>query len=249
LKSDRAKNVRNEMTMKANDFRRYLSRKGKQEHVVENLLSLANEAQKLSKKDLDTFKLVDLERCLQAAERQQVGSGSKLARALALYFAMAREEELKSAAAAFRESAISKTRSTFALKNFLGIERNHLKKLGALHILNTEQLLACTRTKPERMELAQRTHIPYAAILELVKLSDLSRLPGVKGIRARLYYDAGIDTVEKMADWEPEALVETIREFVKRTNFRGVPTLPQEARSTIKTARELPKRVEFAEDE
>jgi len=39
----------------------------------------------------------------------------------------------------------------------------------------------------------------------------------VKGIRARLYYDAGIDSVEKMADWEPEALRRMVAEFVART--------------------------------
>ena len=235
--------------MKASDFRTYLRRKGKQEHVVENLLDLADQAQKISKKDLDKFAVSDLERCLQAVETRKKGSGTKTARALALYFAMAGDEELKSMAAAFRESAISKTRSAFLLKDFSGIDPDHLKKLGSLRIVNAEQLLGCTRTKLERIELAQRTHIPYGAILELVKLSDLSRLPGVKQVRARLYYDAGIDTVVKLASCEPDALVKTIKEFVKRTKFQGVPTLPQEACSTIQTARQLPKLVEYAEDE
>lgn len=235
--------------MKANDFRAYLRRRGKQEHMVENLLSLADQAQKISRKDLDQFAVSDLERCLQAMETWKKGSGTKMARALALYFAMAGTDELKSVAAAFREAAVSKTRSAFPLKNFSGIDPEHLKKLGSLRIVNAEQLLACTQTKLERIELAQRTHIPYSAILELVKLSDLSRLQGVKQVRARLYFDAGIDTVEKMASWEADALVETIKEFVRRTKFQGVPTLPQEARSTIQTARQLPKQVEYAEDE
>jgi predicted RecB family nuclease len=50
--------------------------------------------------------------------------------------------------------------------------------------------------------LATQTGIPVEVVLELVKLSDLARLPGVKGIRARLYYDAGVDTVENLASFE-----------------------------------------------
>jgi hypothetical protein len=93
--------------------------------------------------------------------------------------------------------------------------------------------------------LAARTGVPEEAILELVKLSDLARLTGVKGIRARLYYDAGIDTVAKMARWEPEALREMVVEFVERTGFEGVATLPAEARHTIREARALPKVLEL----
>ncbi len=73
----------------------------------------------------------------------------------------------------------------------------------------------------------------------------LARIPGVKGIRARLYHDAGVDTLEKIAGWEPEAFRAMIVEFVERTGFDGVPTLLGEARFTIERARELPKIVEY----
>ena len=76
-------------------------------------------------------------------------------------------------------------------------------------------------------------------------MSDLARIPGVKGIRARLYYDAGIDTVEKMASWQPDRLVERIREFVAETDFDGIPTLPAEAEFTVNTAKQLPKIVQY----
>jgi hypothetical protein len=79
--------------------------------------------------------------------------------------------------------------------------------------------------------------------MEFVKLSDLARIPGVKGIRARLYVDAGIDTFEKTAGWDPAELTEMIREFAERTGFEGVPTLPAEARFTDKKAKDLPKIV------
>jgi hypothetical protein len=63
----------------------------------------------------------------------------------------------------------------------------------------------------------------------------------VKGIRARLYYDAGIDSVEKMADWEPEALRIMVTKYVEQTGFNGMPPLPKEVSSTIANAKKLPK--------
>ena len=89
------------------------------------------------------------------------------------------------------------------------------------------------------------TGIPESAILELVKLSDLARLPGVKGIRARLYYNAGIDSVENMAGWEPEALRKVTTAYVEQSGFEGLPPLPKEVSSTIANAKGLLKILEF----
>lgn len=106
-------------------------------------------------------------------------------------------------------------------------------------------MLAAGETKESRSELAQKTGVAESDLLELVKLSDLSRLPGVKGIRARLYYDAGIDCVEKMASWEPEALRLMVSKFVEQTDFDGIPPLPKEVRSTVENAQKLPSVVQF----
>jgi hypothetical protein len=76
-------------------------------------------------------------------------------------------------------------------------------------------------------------------------LSDLARIPGVKGIRARLYYDAGIDTVVTIAGLEPEELREIVVDYVARSGFDGLPTLPAEAEFTVEKARNLPSIVEY----
>ncbi|MFX1474618.1 MAG: DUF4332 domain-containing protein, partial [Promethearchaeota archaeon] len=96
-----------------------------------------------------------------------------------------------------------------------------------------------------RKALAERTSIPLEAILELVKLSDLARIEGLKGIRARLYYDAGVDTLDKLAQWDPEELRAMLQAFVERTGFDGIAPLPKEARNAVAKAKELPRIVEF----
>ena len=62
---------------------------------------------------------------------------------------------------------------------------------------------------------------------------------------ARLYYDAGLDTVEKLAGREPEELSATLADFVKQSGFDGLPPLPKEVAFTVDTARCLETVVEF----
>jgi hypothetical protein len=57
--------------------------------------------------------------------------------------------------------------------------------------------------------------------------------------------DAGVDSVEKIANWEPEALRAMVTKYVERTGFDGIPPLPKEVSSTIANARKLPKVVKF----
>jgi hypothetical protein len=137
-----------------------------------------------------------------------------------------------------------KRQNPFKLRDFRGVNPAHIQKLEARGIKSAEQMLAAGRTQKQRATLAEEAGVPEEAILELVKLSDLARLPGVKGIRARLYYAAGIDSVGKMASWETEALRIMVAEYVERTGFDGIPPLPKEARSTVANAQRLPEVVE-----
>ncbi len=139
----------------------------------------------------------------------------------------------------------SRGHKPFLLREFRGVNPEHIEKLRAVGIRTAEQMLAAGETAEKRATLAKEVGIPDEVVLELVKLSDLARLPGVKGIRARLYYDAGVDCVEKMAVWEPEALRLMVAGYIERTGFEGIAPLPAEVRSTVANARKLPKIVEY----
>jgi hypothetical protein len=111
---------------------------------------------------------------------------------------------------------------------------------------NSEQLLCAGRTAAARQQLAEQTGVPLEAILELVMLSDLARIPGLKNVRARLYYNAGVHTPQEIASWEAEPLRLMLEDFVRRTNFPGIPPLPKEVQSTIASARDLEQVVEYS---
>jgi hypothetical protein len=133
----------------------------------------------------------------------------------------------------------------FVLKDFRGVHTEYLAKLAAAGISNVEQMLAAGKTAEARQQLSEETGVPLKGILELVKLSDLSRLGGLKGIRARLYYEAGVDTLEKMAGWEPEELQTMLADFVNRSGFQGIAPLPKEVKNGVMAAKTLPKIVTY----
>jgi predicted flap endonuclease-1-like 5' DNA nuclease len=85
------------------------------------------------------------------------------------------------------------------LRDFPGIDPATAIKLAALGIKNSKQLFENALNGKQRAELAKRAEIEAEELLELVKLSDLSRVYGVGPVFARLLYGAGVDSVEAIA--------------------------------------------------
>ncbi|WP_180274905.1 MULTISPECIES: DUF4332 domain-containing protein [Mesotoga] len=109
------------------------------------------------------------------------------------------------------------------------------------HLSNDRSALS-----PElRESLAARIGTEMEKILEYLKLSDLSRLGGMKGVRVRLYCDAGLDTLDKLSNWNPEELWAMLVDFVRKTGFEGIPPLPKEVSSTIEAAKKLERLIGY----
>lgn len=122
-----------------------------------------------------------------------------------MYYQLPGDKTLASPAANFREKQIAKARRPCPIRDFRGVDSEHVARLEAARIVDVEQMLEAGKTPEDRQRLAAETGIPLDAILELVKLSDLSRIGG-KSARARPYYDASVDTPGKMVQWGPEDL-------------------------------------------
>lgn len=141
-------------------------------------------------------------------------------------------------AGSLRRTRVEKT--PFPLHKFRGIDADHTDRLSAAGIRFARDLQKDGRTPAARQEIANRTGVPLEAVEELVRLSDLARITGLKGIRARLYLDGGVTSVADLATRDPEELVVELREFVESTGFDGVPALPGEVRFSVEAARKLP---------
>jgi hypothetical protein len=235
--------------MDAEEFRKHLKRRGKKDHVIDSLIGQVEQFRQFVGDtlgaDLDTATCDDLEAYADRAEGERKGKGRIVVRGVGLYYTWLGKEELASCAGAIREAGIARTRQSPALVEFLGVNPSDVERLASAGIGNTEQMIEAGRTPAQRRALSWQTGLPMETILEFVKLSDLARIPGIAGIRARLYHDAGADTLDNLATWEPEPLRQMLVEFVERTGFEGIAPLPKETKSAVDKARKLPKLVEW----
>ena len=229
-------------------FRGFLKRGGRSQSAIKRIMALVEEYDRYLQehrggKALDDGAAEDLEAFAEWIERAPGASANTHLWGIRYYYSYTANEGMSNIAGALREERIK--RVPFALVKLRGVNPEHMEKLAAEGIRNVRQMLRAGRTPSSRQELSEMTRVPQDAILELVKLSDLARIPGVKGIRARLYHDAGVDTVEKMAKRNPAELRTMIVEFVERTGFDGIATLPSEARFTVARAKKLPRIVAY----
>jgi hypothetical protein len=228
-------------------FRRFLKKGGRSDSAAGRVIAYVKGFEKYLKEhrgtELDEGGIEDLEAFVAWVEHKPKASPKGYLWGIGYYYEYTANEEMCRLAGILREQRIE--RRPFPLGDFRGIDPEDVEKLAAAGIRNVKQMLDAGRTERRRAALAEETGVAKDVILELVKLSDLAQIPGVKGIRARLYHDAGVDTIEKMAEWEPEELREMVAEFVERTGFEGIAPLPAEARFTVAQARSLPKIVEY----
>lgn len=238
--------------MNETGFVKFLKQMGKQDHVVDELVQEVVRFEAYLKAlgiSIESANEEHIRGYADALEERHPGKGRKMVRGIALYFRYGGQGELAHFAHTIREQETAKTRKIFPLREFRGVDPQVTGCLEAVGIANVEEMLAAAKTPALRDELADKTGVSRQVILELVKLSDLSRLGAVKSVRARLYYDAGVDTPKKMAEWEPNALVKYLREFVERTGFDGIAPLPKEIRNGIEKARTLEQIVDYGADE
>jgi len=229
-------------------FRKHLKRGGRSPSAVERCLRYTTDFQRYLDKhpggsDLDEADGQDLASFVAWIEREPKTSAKTHLWALRYYYEFAGNDAMRYLASALREERIK--RAPILLANFRGVDPDHTNRLAAAGVKNVDQMLRTGRTRDDREGLAERTGVPPEAILELVRLSDLARIPGMKGIRARLYLDAGVDTVEKLAGRDPAELREMLVAFVHRSGFDGVAPLPREAAFSVATAQRLPILVEY----
>jgi hypothetical protein len=230
-------------------FRKQLKKRGKKEHVVEELVQQVIRWQIFLTEEcggtVETSTETDFHAYRMQLEAKFPGRSGNAIRGIAMAYSYLGNQTMAELVSAQREKSISQKRKVFPLKDFRGIDPVALDRLAALGITDVEQMLVAGRTPADRRSLAERSGVDDVVILELVKLSDLSRLSGVKGIRARLYLDAGVDTVEKMAAQHPDDFLAKMQQYVQHSGFDGIPPLPKEIQSTIQTATKLEKVVEY----
>lgn len=235
-----------EIIMNEKDFTTFLKRGGRSKSALNRILTLVKAFEQFLKDkrdtNLDEAGPEDLKDYVNYVEQDKKSAKTHLW-AIQYYYEFTNNNDMKEVTGVLRGQRM--TKKPFQLKNFKGVNCEHVNILQERGIDTVDQMVTAGKTPEERQRLAQESGVSVEGIVELVKLSDLARIPGLKSVRARLYYDAGVDTVEKIAAWDPEELREMLIEFVERTAFDGIAPLPKEAASAVKTAKKLPKIIVY----
>ena len=236
--------------MDENQFRKFLQRGGRKPHVADTIVQILHRYEAyLNKfaegKTLENSTPEDISAYVRWYEEEHAKSAKRELWGIRYYYRFTGNRTMTKRVSELREARTSQTRKSFRIRDFRRVNEDYVEKLEAFGIRNVDQMRQQGATPAQRADLVEKTGIPEEAILEFVKLSDLARLPGVKAIRTRLYYDAGIDTLEKMTKWDPEEMRLMLIAFVEKTGFDGIAPLPKEAANAVKVAGELSKIIEY----
>lgn len=130
-------------------------------------------------------------------------------------------------------------------KDFLGISEETISKLEKNGIKSTKHLYDKVVTKNDRKETAKNTGISEEEILELTKLTDLTRIQWVNGTFASVLYKAGYDTVEKVVKADYEELYNTVKKLnAEQKLYKGNIGL-NDMKILVEAAGEVPQDIEF----
>jgi hypothetical protein len=131
------------------------------------------------------------------------------------------------------------------IKEFTGISNDTVVQLEKIGIKNTVKLFDRVLNAKSRKELAETTGVAGIEILELTKLTDLSRIKWVGVTFARMLYELGIDTVEKASKVDPEKLHASINQLNKEKSiYKGQIGL-NDMKIFVNAAKEIPIEIEY----
>lgn len=226
------------------EFRRFLKKSGRSPSAIDRCIRFVREYESYLKKnregvDLDKSDPEDLEAFVAWGEESLGTKIKTYLWAIRYYYEFRGDVAMRRLSGELRQQRIE--RKPFKIKEFRGLDPAHVKKLEDVGIRDVVQMLEAGSTDKKRRDISKKTGVPSDSILEIVKLADLARVPGIKGVRTRLYYDAGIDTLDKLADSESKELRKLLVDFVESTGFDGIAALPKEIEYSIAKAKKLPR--------
>ncbi|MGY5864394.1 MAG: DUF4332 domain-containing protein [Candidatus Thorarchaeota archaeon] len=232
--------------MDEESFRIYLKKNKKSKSAIESILEIAREYEGFLIEEgieLDTAQSEDLENFVLWVEENLKEKANRRLWGITVFYKFLQNDKMANVAGSLRGKRIK--RQPFRLGKFRGVDLEHVRKLESFGIENVEQMIEQGNTPEKRKTISKETNVPQEAVLEFVKLSDLTRLGAVRTVRARLYHDSGVDTIDKMAQYTSVELRNYLTGWIEETGFDGIAPLPKEAASAVEAAKRLPRLVEF----
>jgi predicted flap endonuclease-1-like 5' DNA nuclease len=119
------------------------------------------------------------------------------------------------------------------------------EKFRSAGVNNTDTLLAHSKTKKQRKELAEKTGISEDKVLKFANMVDLYRIKGIGSEFSELLEAAGVDTVPELAQRNAENLTKKMEEVnLEKKLVRRTPSL-KEVEGWVAQAKALPRALEY----
>lgn len=131
---------------------------------------------------------------------------------------------------------------TRRLSEFPKVSRDAVKKLSKMGVSTVNHFLRTAAPPEKRAELARQSGVPSETLEELFKLAELSRLPGLKKVRGRLFYEAGLDSLDAIAVYSPQEVQEKLQAYIDTSGFKGSAPTEGESEFTVRMAKFLQHR-------
>ena len=126
-----------------------------------------------------------------------------------------------------------------------GVNPGHVEKLATAGIKSCRALFDAAHTPGQRSALAAEADIPHNDLLELLRLADLARVKGMGPGFVRLFFTAGVDSIETLAEEDPDDLFKRLYEAKAALDTHHVvPGMP-DVRNYIRQARRLAKAIQW----
>lgn len=131
------------------------------------------------------------------------------------------------------------------LEKFPGIKKDTITKLNNAGIKNTAHLFKRVKKETDRKELSTETGVKIEDILELTKLTDLSRVKWIGSVFARIFLDSGTDSVKKLSKAKAGPLYEKLVEINQEKDYTKAKFVENDVELCIKVAKMVPQSIEF----
>jgi hypothetical protein len=133
------------------------------------------------------------------------------------------------------------------LSEYPNIRKKTTETLEHLGIKNSKQLFYLVRTDVDRHALSQKTGIPYDEILELTKLTDVSRIKWVGANFARLLVDSPCNTVERVSNADYTDLYQTLVMINKEKRYFNGMFGSHDVKLCVIAAKNVPRAISYDE--
>lgn len=144
-----------------------------------------------------------------------------------------------------RRQALSWLPNPVPLSRFLGVPESLVEALRDRGINQGRQLVEAAKNEAERTALAAATHASEEALLDLVKMANLTRINGIGPTFARLLVSMEIEGLAHLSRLDPAEHAMDVQAHLVADGYTGPPVTDWDVKTYIASAARLAKMVDF----